>query len=290
MTINCIAFVPHVGLRTGLESYAGAVKASQWRGDRVGKRVRTRGCCMPTMSATPLDETPIEGTLSTDWRQYRAHLIATHRTQRAPFVHHSTTHLTTEEDQNRDEIGVFWAHSLPHVEVGACLIASPSHEWPASFAHLQKAVILVTTIKPTKMSGILLNRPTQFHVGTHASALARVGREFSDNRIMLGGDCSTGTLEVLHPFSPTLCAGATQIMPGLSRGGFNSARKLVSEGIVSSNDFHFFVAYSKWTSESFSAEFERGAWNVVACSPHLLLTDQNHHHEDWLWNKLNSFT
>lgn len=289
MVTKCLAFVPHVALTTYFGGITGAVQVVQWRGNRVGKRVRSKGYHTPIMSATPLDETPIEGTVSTDWRQYRAHLVATHRTKRAPFVHHCTTHLTTEEDQNPNDDAIHWAHALPHVEVGACLIASPSHKWPPSFAHLQKAVILVTMIKPTKMSGILLNRPTQFQVGTHTSALARAGREFSNNRIMLGGDCSTGTLEVLHPFSPTLCAGATQIIPGLSRGGFNAARKLVSEGIASSNDFHFFVAYSKWTSESFSAEFERGAWNVVACSSHLLLSDQNRH-ENWLWTTLNSFT
>lgn len=278
------AFAAPVALRPSFASSACAVAVVRLRAERVAKRVRTRGSRGAHMSATPLDETPLEGTVSTDWREYRAHLVATQRTQRAPFVHHWTRSMGAEWGET------FWAHSMQHVEVGACLVASAAHKWPASFAHLQKAVILVTMIKPTKMSGILLNRPTRFRVGKHASALARVGREFEKNRIMLGGDCSTGSLEVLHPFSPAVCAGAAQVIPGLSRGGFNSARKLVSEGVASSDDFHFFVAYSKWTSESFRAEFERGAWNVVACSPHLLLSDQNQHCDDWLWNTLNACT
>lgn len=98
-----------------------------------------------------------------------------------------------------------------------------------------------------------------------------MGGAFADNVVRLGGDCSTGSLEVLHGLSGERCAGASQIVPGLFRGGFNGSRALVKGGKARSDDFHFFVAYSKWTWDQLNAEMGRGAWNVVCCAPEVLL-------------------
>lgn len=105
----------------------------------------------------------------------------------------------------------------------------------------------------------------------HKSVLGRIGVEFSENRVNLGGDCSTGTLEMLHSLPPALCSGSTQIVPGLSRGGFNASRRLVKNKLVAADHFQLFVAYSRWTREQFEAEMEKGAWSIVSCSPKLVL-------------------
>lgn len=162
--------------------------------------------------------------------------------------------------------------------------------WPASFAHLRRAVILLTSVSPTAgVSGLLFTRPTRFTVATHASVLARVGADFADNRVMLGGDCSTGSLDVVHPFSNGACSGAVDIMPGLARGGFNAARALVRERRADPSLFRFFVAHSKWSADSFDAEMCRGVWNVVACSPALLMSEDAAL-PDRLWQTLDAYT
>lgn len=258
--------------------------------DRVQHSIRLRR----PRSYTPLhggackmSAAPAEGRTTSDWRAFRAHLLATYRLQR-PTHHHESALFDSVQAHEDGESDKVWAHRLPHVEVGACLVADSRHQWPKSFAHLKRAVVVVTDVRPTGLSGLLLNRPTRFTVATHASVLARVGKEFLPNRVMLGGDCSTGSLDMLHPFTPYECPGATAIIPGLSHGGFNAARMLVRDGRAPASAFRFFVAYAKWTHDSFNAEMERGAWNIIACAPSLLLSsdanDPNH-----LWNTLNSF-
>lgn len=60
-------------------------------------------------------------------------------------------------------------------------------------------------------------------------------------------------------------------MPGLYRGGLNASRALVVEGGESPADFHFFVAYSKWSWQQMQSEMKRGMWTVAAAAPDLLL-------------------
>lgn len=205
--------------------------------------------------------TPQDRHLHPDWRLFRAHLIAAQRTN-LPSLYHS--HPSLEDSRQ-------WAHPLPSVEVGAILIANPSHKWPRNFAHLDHAVVLITDITQTGVSGILLNRPTRYTVGKHAAVLGRVGKAFQHNVVHLGGDCSTGSLEVLHPHPPSTVPGAMQIVPGLYRGGFNGSRALVQAGRATPTDFHFFVAYSKWTWEQLHGEMNDSAWLVAACAPDVVL-------------------
>lgn len=94
---------------------------------------------------------------------------------------------------------------------------------------------------------------------------------FERNVVHLGGDCSTGSLEVLHGVSPDVCEGAREVVRGVYRGGFNASRELVGSGRFRARDFRFFVAYSKWTWEQFEAEVERGAWYIACCSPELVV-------------------
>lgn len=265
----------------------------------------------PRMSALPAEwkAAPSES----DWRAFRAHLLATHRTRQAPqhFQHcasSSTTAATAaaaaanvQAAPHPEHTHLPWVHRLPAPEVGAVLHASPDHHWPEAFAHLRRAVIVITEVRPPSppsssgaaskggVTGLLLNRPTRFTVEQHRSVLSRVGPEFACNRVMLGGDCSTGSLALLHPLAASDCPGASQVVPGLSHGGFNSARALVKNGLASPDMFRFYVAYAKWTTDSLQAELDRGAWNILACDPSLILSQKAAVAPDALWADLDSY-
>lgn len=230
-----------------------------------------------TSAPTPQDN------LLSDWRSFRAHLIAADKANVTTF-HHTHPSLASQQPS-------LWAHKMPFVERGCCLLAKRGYKWPSSFAHLNSAVILITDVTDGAVSGILLNRPTRFHVANHASVLARVGDAFKRNLVHLGGDCSTGSLEMLHKLPPSECMGAVQIVPGVSRGGFNASRALVNNGAASPNDFHFFVAYSRWTREQLQAEMEQDAWEVLSCAPDLLIGEhlEQRQSQDDLWKKIMSF-
>lgn len=218
---------------------------------------RSRMCAVRE-EAVPSSDRNRNQTVS-DWRTFRAHLIASRRLNQPPHLHLPSTSSSSSTS---------WTHVLPRVEVGSCLVSSPSHSWPAAFAHLRRAVVLVTRVGPSGVSGLLLNRPTRYTVGAHASVLARAGPEFTDNRVFLGGDCSTGTLDVLHTHEEL--QGATRIIPGVASGGLNAARQCVRDGKADARDFQLYVAYAKWTTSAFDAEMQSGAWNVVACAPSVL--------------------
>ena len=81
-----------------------------------------------------------------------------------------------------------------------------------------------------------------------------------------------GSLEILHKYPPAKCPGATELIPGVSLGGFNASRQMVRNGSASPLDFHFFVAYARWTWQQLQAELEREAWIIAACSEQVLLS------------------
>lgn len=216
------------------------------------------------------------------WRAFRAHLFAAERVGVQACAHELAGAAA----------GALWAHELPAVELGACLMANPRHRWPRSFAHLDAAVVLITDVTPAGVTGLLLNRQTKYTVADQASVVGRVGKEFGRNVLHLGGDCSTGSLEMLHPHPPSVCGGARELVSGLSLGGLNASRKMVQGQEALPSDFHFFVAYARWTNEQLESEMARGAWNIVSCSPALLLDsslEDRNADPRRLWNNVSRF-
>lgn len=253
------------------------------------RRVLTTPCLSASPSPAPAGEHPAQ--IPSDWRSFRAHLAASTRAHTIPWHHNESSTISTSSSSSLSSISTTWAHAIPQPEVGACLVARPSHIWPRAFAHLDRSVILLTehcTSSSRGTTGLLLTRPTGHTVCTLASARARAGSEFDMNSIWLGGDCSTGTLEMLHGLPSSVIDGANQIIPGIWSGGMNAARKAVRDGRVEPDAFRFFVAYARWTAQTLQAEMDRGAWGVVACAPGMLLGDMAVE-PDALWNQLRQF-
>ncbi|CAN8075447.1 unnamed protein product [Agarophyton chilense] len=240
------------------------------------RRVRSASSRCVSASAAADDAPSLSETLcTTDWRAFRAQLAVNQRLRCQPPPHHAA--LATAA-----VAAAHWAHTQPHVERGAVLLAAPDHHWQPAFAHLKRSVILLTDVSAGDVRGLLLNRRTRYSVRQQRSVLARVGACFGDNALYLGGDCSTGSLEMLHAQPPTLCAGAAEVVPGVYRGGFNASRGLVAAGTLPPHAFRFLVAYSQWTRATLRAELQRGAWIIVSCSPSLLL----HAHTPTLWRTI----
>lgn len=210
-------------------------------------------------AAAPETPDAARPTSPTDWRAFRARLASQQLFGQSP---------------HRSDYGYggdIWAHRLWRVERGAVLVASRTHTWPPAFSHLRDAVVLVTDVGADGVCGLLLNRPTARRVRAAPAVLARVGGPFRENVVHRGGDCSAGSLEMLHGVRTELCDGAEMVVPGVFRGGFNASRRLVVEGVVDADSFRFFVAYSKWTWSGLHDEMHRGAWHMVSCSPQIIL-------------------
>ncbi|KAJ8903882.1 hypothetical protein NDN08_000415 [Rhodosorus marinus] len=164
-----------------------------------------------------------------------------------------------------------WAHEVNVLEPGTCLISNVNHQWSETHKHRNKAVVLVTKATDTECTGLMLNRELGQHVHDIPSIEARVGREFRDNPVHLGGDCSLGTIEMIHTVPPERCPGAEEIVPGLYKGGFNASRELIQDRLADPSSFRFLLGYTQWKTEDLRREIKNKVWHQVACSTDLLL-------------------
>lgn len=218
------------------------------------------------------------------WRDFRAQLVAAEQSGFQRDIHASDAR-DDYGNGNQEAIASVWAHSLSRLEVGACLVASREHVWPASADYLQNAVILITDIDSSSgIQGLILNRPTGRKVSDSPGVLARVGAVFRENMVHLGGDCCMGYLDVLHA-RPDI-SGSREVIPGIYRGGFNSCKEFVLNGAASSNEFNMIISYTRWTWSQFLEEMDLSAWHIAAVSTKLILhpfSETSRHDPTSLW-------
>lgn len=69
-----------------------------------------------------------------------------------------------------------------------------------------QAVIFLAQHNKNGTVGFVLNRPSQFRVGSITSLT-----EFSPNQVYWGGDCGEGTLQFVHGFDETKVPGARKV-------------------------------------------------------------------------------
>lgn len=205
------------------------------------------------------------------WRQFRSQLVASERRAHRSSVSHQ--HPLRE----------IWAHELSSLEVGCCIVSTETSVWSLASAHYNKAVILVTKLDSTGITGILLTHPSRWNVSSHESILGRVGREFGDNVVFIGGDCECGTMEILHDRRELVGGGggAQVVFDGLYRGGVNGCRDVVKNGNGDREAFRIFMGYTRFQWDKWRKQYEAGKWRIVACSERLILGRRR-----GLWNTI----
>jgi putative AlgH/UPF0301 family transcriptional regulator len=198
------------------------------------------------------------------WRDVRARLVASESASEPASIGVPTLQASPPLGHES------YVHPLGQLEVGACLIASTTHTWPKPIDYLRHAVVLITDVDASKgVAGLIMNRPTGCTVAQSPTVLARVGKQFADNNVNIGGDCPIGVLEVLHDNEDV--AGADEVIPGLYRGGVSACRELVSSGRADADTFHFLISYTRWTWQQLAEEMSFGAWVTAAVSSDILL-------------------
>lgn len=75
--------------------------------------------------------------------------------------------------------------------------------------------------------GLILNRPSQHHIGKVAGA-ERLCPEFAQNELFVGGDVGVDAVHMLH--NHARLPGSKQIVNGVHIGGFEAAKAMVREG------------------------------------------------------------
>ena len=197
------------------------------------------------------DDDNLPPKLSTDWRSFRASLVAAERNQTA---------------------SPNWAYATSGLlERGAVILGAVGGSTSIGFGlrqqYFQKSVMLILDHTPRFTKGIILNRPTA-HV---------LPPEMGSFDCWFGGDVqsfsSSNTEYVcIHSLtSITASRVSLNIVPGISWTSIPNALALIETGEARKEDFWVFAGYAGWGQDQLAGEISRRAWYTVAADSQLLL-------------------
>ncbi|GLU10974.1 hypothetical protein SLE2022_277480 [Rubroshorea leprosula] len=226
-------------------------------------------------SSSPLDDEnkPIT---DTDWRSFRARLVAGEKVSRATEKTSSSPsgNPDTAIDQPGPvKIGEDWAHTIHEPEKGCLLIATEKLDGVHIF---ERTVILLLSTGPMGPFGIILNRPSLMSIKEMKSTALDDAGTFSDGPLFFGGPLEAG-LFLVSPKEGDKLVGKSgvfkEVMKGLYYGTKESvgcAAEMVKRNVIGLEDFRFFDGYCGWEKEQLNEEIRAGYWTVAACSPSVI--------------------
>ncbi|XWS30210.1 hypothetical protein CRYUN_Cryun24cG0097500 [Craigia yunnanensis] len=228
--------------------------------------------CCHLDSSSPLDDDS-KPTLDSDWRSFRARLVAVENESRLEDSSSRVDPDTVVDHPPPVTIGVKWAHTIHEPEKGCLLIATEKLDGVHIF---ERTVILLLSTGPIGPSGIILNRPSLMSIKEMRSTVLDVAGTFSDRPLFFGGPLEEGLFLV----SPTGDDNGVEksgvfeeVMKGLYYGtkeSVGSAAEMVKRNVVGAGDFRFFDGYCGWEKEQLNEEIRAGYWTVAACSPSVI--------------------
>lgn len=208
---------------------------------------------------------------SSDWRSFRARLVAGERGSR-PEGPSSSVHLDTPVDRPTPiVIGDKWVHIIREPEKGCLLIATEKLDGVHIF---ERAVILLLSTGPVGPTGVILNQPSLMSIKESKSTVLDMAGTFSERPLYFGGPIEAG-LFLMRGGNEDVRKSEVfeEVMEGLYYGRKESggcAAEMVKRGVVGVEDFRFFEGCCGWDKGQLRDEIRAGYWTVAACSPSVI--------------------
>jgi putative AlgH/UPF0301 family transcriptional regulator len=196
---------------------------------------------------------------NTDWRDFRAKLVL--------------------GEKNAAKNNTSWAYDSGYViEEGTVLLSSINQDFGYGLKqqYFHKCIILVMCHdNRTFTKGIILNRPTNLvlsdadFVYENGTSMENVTQE-SRWRMWYGGEVQglasdSPEIVCLHSLANKAASEVSEnVMKSISWTTIEGARKLVSDGDATSDDFMVFCGYAGWSPGQLKDELERECWYTVA--------------------------
>ncbi|KAL3376477.1 hypothetical protein AABB24_003086 [Solanum stoloniferum] len=224
-------------------------------------------CCQassPLPSPSPQDEE--RPFTETDWRSFRARLVAGERASRSEDPS-SVVNPDTVDDippPPAVTIGTKWAHTIHEPEKGCILIASEKLEGVHIFERTVVLLLSMGPIGPIGPMGLILNRPSLMSIKEMRSSVLDMSGTFANRPLFFGGPLEDG-LGKSGVFD--------EVMKGLYYGTKESvgcASEMVKRDVVGVDNFKFFDGYCAWEKDQLRDEIKAGYWTVAACSPSVI--------------------
>lgn len=231
-------------------------------------------------SSSVPDTLPISA-VDTDWREFRARLIASTRSAESSAVAGTSTVDADGAGSALESGANLWAHEVPGPEKGALLLAHPQM-FRGSQTYFSLAAVLLLDHDASGSYGVILNRPTQYHMAQLQTDIPPL-HAFPGNRLFLGGDVGETAMVVLTRQHNV--EGAVEVMRGVYLCNIVAAEAAVKAGVAEPNDFRFYAKYAGWGAGQLASECKAGVWFCAAASAALALSDEAEHGRE-LWHQV----
>ncbi|XP_073274735.1 uncharacterized protein [Primulina huaijiensis] len=200
--------------------------------------------------------------LNSDWRAFRARLVATERIS-------PPKNPALMADQLLPIKEAKWAHAIHEAEKGCLVIATEKLDTDHIY---RRTVILLLSSGPTGLTGIILNRPSFMSIKVMDSWAQNVPSPLLDGPLFFGGPYEEGLFLVnvdQESNGPKKSGVFDEVMEGLCYGTRESVGCADRE-LGESQAFSFFDGYCSWEREELRNEIKAGNWVLAACSPSLI--------------------
>ncbi|XP_068655468.1 uncharacterized protein [Aristolochia californica] len=236
----------------------------------TSSRLPSVACCFNSSSLRDESGEPV---MDSDWRSYRARLVAgenaLRREESAPD--------SWDNHPPRVTLAKKWAHPIHEPERGCVLMATEKLDGVHIF---EKTAILLLSTGPLRPTGIILNRPSLMSIKEMRSTALDVDGTFSGWPLFFGGPLEDGLFLVSPKGDDDEEVGKSEVfeevMKGLYYGRRESvgcAAEMVKRKVVGVGDLRFFDGYCGWETDQLKDEIKAGYWTVVACSPSVISLD-----------------
>ncbi|TYG72868.1 hypothetical protein ES288_D04G054100v1 [Gossypium darwinii] len=198
--------------------------------------------CCHLDSSSPSDDDK-KPTLDSDWRSFRARLVALEKVSKPENSSSSTNPDTVVDHLPSVAINDKWVHTIHEPEKG-----------------------------PIGPSGIILNRPSLMSIKEMRSPTLDIAGTFSDRQLFFGGPLEEG-LFLVTPRMDEKSGVFEEVMEGLYYGTKESAgcaAEMVKRNVIGAGDLRFFDGYCGWEKEQLNEEIRAGYWTIAACSPNVI--------------------
>ncbi|MFS7970898.1 hypothetical protein Hanom_Chr09g00826311 [Helianthus anomalus] len=208
--------------------------------------------------------------LNTDWRSFRARLVAGEQAFSSEESSPLDNPNTMADQPPSISIGDKWAHAIHEPEKGCLLIATEKMDGVHIF---ERTVVLLLSTDNVGPMGVILNRPSLMSIKEMRSNVLDVSGVFSDKTLFFGGPLEEGLFLVRGDERVSNSGVFDEVMKGLYYGTKESvgcAAEMVKRNVVGVGEFRFFDGYCGWEKEQLRGEIRAGYWAVASCSPNVL--------------------